>query len=34
MTLSYGETNNQGANDVWLTVIRPDGTFSAVTAIG
>lgn len=34
MTLSYGDTNNQGANDVWLTVIRPDGTFRAVTAIG
>lgn len=34
MTLSYGETNNQGANDVFLTVIGPDGTFRAVTAIG
>ena len=34
MSLGYGETNNQGANDVWLTVIRPDGTFRAVTAIG
>lgn len=34
MTLSYGDTNNQGANDVWLTEIRPDGTFRAVTAIG
>lgn len=34
MTLSYGETDNQGSNDVFLTVIRPDGSFRAVTAIG
>lgn len=34
MTLSYAKDNNQGSNDVFLTVIRPDGTFRAVTAIG
>lgn len=34
MSLSYSATSNQGSNDVFLTVIRPDGTFRAVTAIG
>jgi len=33
ITLSYGATDNQGSNEVFLTVIQPDGTFKPVTAI-
>ena len=33
ITLTYGVDNNQGSNDVFLTVIQPDGTFKPFTAI-
>lgn len=33
ITLTYGATDNQGSDDVFLTMIQPDGTFKAVTAI-
>jgi branched-chain amino acid transport system substrate-binding protein len=32
-TLTYSPINNQGSNDVFLTVIQPDGTFKPVTAL-
>jgi hypothetical protein len=28
--LSYSATSNRGSNDVFLTVIQPDGSFKAV----
>jgi ABC-type branched-subunit amino acid transport system substrate-binding protein len=32
-TLTYSPTNNQGSNDVFLTVIQPDGTFKPVAGL-
>ncbi|QDZ03150.1 ABC transporter substrate-binding protein [Nitratireductor mangrovi] len=34
LTLSYGASDNQGSDDVFLTVINKSGGFDAVTAIG
>jgi len=33
MKLSYGPSNNQGSNDVFLTVIQPDGRVKPVTTL-
>jgi ABC-type branched-subunit amino acid transport system substrate-binding protein len=33
LTLTYGATDNQGSDDVFLTVIQPDGSFKPVTNI-
>jgi ABC-type branched-subunit amino acid transport system substrate-binding protein len=34
MTLTYGAGDNQGLDDVFLTVIQADGTFRAVQRLG
>jgi ABC-type branched-subunit amino acid transport system substrate-binding protein len=33
ITLKYGPDDNQGMDDVFLTVIQPDGTFKPITAL-
>lgn len=33
LKLSYGAADNQGSDDVFPTVIQPDGTFKPVTAV-
>lgn len=33
VTLKYGPDDNQGMDDVFLTIIQPDGTFKPVTAL-
>jgi branched-chain amino acid transport system substrate-binding protein len=32
-TLTYARTNNQGSNEVFLTIIQPDGTFKPIVAL-
>ena len=34
VTLTYGPGDNQGMDDVFLTVIQPDGSFLAVERLG
>ena len=34
VTLTFGQGDNQGMDDVFLTVIQPDGTFKAVQRLG
>ncbi len=33
VTLKYGADDNQGMDEVFLTVIQPDGTFKPITAL-
>ncbi len=33
VTLKYGSDDNQGMDEVFLTVIQPDGTFKPITAL-
>ena len=34
MSLTYGPRDTQGMDDVFLTVIQPDGSFKAVERLG
>src|SRR3546814_17190774 len=34
VTLTYGAGDNQGLDEVFLTIIQPDGSFTAVRRLG
>ena len=33
VTLKYGPQNNQGMNDVFFTILQPDGTYKPATRL-